>query len=52
MLSKVITLASLGALVLAPVLSPSVAMAQRARPGFVGSAASSVAGCRGGGGHG
>ena len=44
MSSKSITLLTLGALALAPVLGPS-AMAQGAHPGFVGTTPSSVAGC-------
>ena len=45
MSSKIIALMSLGALTLAPVLSP-VAMAQGAsKPGYTGSAVSSVPGC-------
>jgi len=47
---KIVMLIGLGALVLAPVLSPSATMAQTQTsavrmPGFVGSAPSSVAGC-------
>jgi len=50
MSSKIVTLMGLGALVLAPVLSPSATMAQTQTspvrmPGFAGSVASSVAGC-------
>jgi hypothetical protein len=43
--SKTIMLLSLGALALAPILGPSGAMAQAARPGFVGTTPSTVAGC-------
>ena len=42
---KLVALMSLGVLTLAPVLSSSGAMAQGAKPGFVGTAASSVANC-------
>jgi hypothetical protein len=47
MLMKLVTVMSLGALMLAPVLSSSeaLAQAQAARPGYAGSAPSSVAGC-------
>jgi hypothetical protein len=42
---KVIALLSLGALALAPVLTPSAMAQGPQKPGFVGSAASSVPGC-------